>query len=88
MLSSQASKIIGPLFAASGWVLFMPYWDVADDFAVRSRVCKEARDLVYKIINCDKPIVNAMHGPAVGAGLVAARFSAHWQRWECCQTDR
>ena len=28
--------------------------DMADDFAVRSRVCKEARDLVYKIINCDK----------------------------------
>lgn len=25
MLSSQASKIIGPLFAANGWVLFMPY---------------------------------------------------------------
>ena len=45
--------------------------DMADDFAVRSRVWKEARDLVYNIINCDKPIVSAMHGPAVGAGLVA-----------------
>lgn len=45
--------------------------DMASDFAVRSRVWKEARDLVYNIINCDKPIVSAMHGPAVGAGLVA-----------------
>jgi enoyl-CoA hydratase len=45
--------------------------DMADDFEVRSRVWKEARDLVYNVINCDKPIVSAMHGPAVGAGLVA-----------------
>jgi enoyl-CoA hydratase len=45
--------------------------DMARDFEVRSRVWKEARDLVYNVINCDKPIVSAMHGPAVGAGLVA-----------------
>ncbi len=45
--------------------------DMASDFEVRSRVWKEARDLVYNVINCDKPIVSAMHGPAVGAGLVA-----------------
>jgi enoyl-CoA hydratase len=45
--------------------------DMAQDFAVRSRVWREARDLVYNLINCDKPIVSAMHGPAVGAGLVA-----------------
>ena len=45
--------------------------EMADDFAVRTRVWKEARDLVYNLINCDKPIVSAMHGPAVGAGLVA-----------------
>ncbi len=29
----------------------------------------EARDLVYNVINCPKPIVSAMTGPAVGAGL-------------------
>lgn len=45
--------------------------DMAQDFEVRSRVWREARDLVYNVINCDKPIVSAMHGPAVGAGLVA-----------------
>jgi enoyl-CoA hydratase len=45
--------------------------DMANDFGVRTRVWKEARDLVYNVINCDKPIVSAMHGPSVGAGLVA-----------------
>jgi enoyl-CoA hydratase len=45
--------------------------DMASDFSVRTRVWKEARDLVYNVINCDKPIVSAIHGPAVGAGLVA-----------------
>jgi len=45
--------------------------DMARDFEVRTQVWKEARDLVYNVINCDKPIVSAMHGPAVGAGLVA-----------------
>ena len=43
---------------------------MADDFALRARVLREARDLVYNIINCSKPIVSAIHGPAVGAGLV------------------
>ena len=31
---------------------------------------REARDLVFNVINCSKPIVSAMHGVAVGAGLV------------------
>ncbi|MFU1909487.1 enoyl-CoA hydratase/isomerase family protein [Bordetella hinzii] len=44
---------------------------MADDFEVRARVWREARDLVYNIINCNKPVVSAMHGAAVGAGLVA-----------------
>jgi enoyl-CoA hydratase len=44
---------------------------MASDFDVRARVWREARDLVYNVINCSKPIVSAMHGPAVGAGLVA-----------------
>ncbi|TMH70568.1 MAG: enoyl-CoA hydratase/isomerase family protein, partial [Betaproteobacteria bacterium] len=41
------------------------------DFAVRARVWREAKDLVYNLINCSKLIVSAMHGPAVGADLVA-----------------
>jgi len=43
--------------------------DIASDAATRVRVFHEARDLVYNVINCPKPIVSAMTGPAVGAGL-------------------
>ncbi len=42
-----------------------------EDYGIRTRVMREARDLVWNVINCSKPIVSAMHGPAVGAGLVA-----------------
>ena len=45
--------------------------EMIGDFHVRARVWREARDLVYNVINCSKPVVSAMHGPAVGAGLVA-----------------
>ena len=44
--------------------------EMVADFAVRARVLREARDLVYNVINCSKPIVSAMDGVAVGAGLV------------------
>jgi enoyl-CoA hydratase/carnithine racemase len=43
---------------------------MANDFGTLTRVWREARELVYNIINCSKPVVSAMHGPAVGAGLV------------------
>jgi enoyl-CoA hydratase/carnithine racemase len=43
-----------------------------DDFDTRTRVWREARDMVYNVINCSKPIVSAINGPAVGAGLVVA----------------
>jgi enoyl-CoA hydratase len=42
------------------------------DFDTRMRVWKEARDMVYNMINCGKPIVSAINGAAVGAGLVVA----------------
>jgi enoyl-CoA hydratase len=44
---------------------------MTQDFAERARVWREAKDLVYNLINCSKIVVSAMHGPAVGAGLVA-----------------
>ena len=44
--------------------------EMARDYETRRRVFHEARDLVYNIINCPTPIVSAMTGPAVGAGLV------------------
>ena len=43
--------------------------DIADDFETRARVFREAREIVYNVIDCSKPIVSAIHGPAVGAGL-------------------
>ncbi len=46
--------------------------DLISDFGVRTRILREARDLVTNVINCSKPLVSAIHGPAVGAGLVAA----------------
>ena len=48
---------------------------IIDDFDTRARVWREARDLVYNVINCSKPTVSAMQGSAVGAGLVAGLLS-------------
>ncbi|AYZ66463.1 enoyl-CoA hydratase [Burkholderia multivorans] len=59
----------GKGFSAGGDLALVE--QMANDFDVRARVWREARDLVYNVINCSKPIVSAMHGPAVGAGLVA-----------------
>ncbi|MFZ5827614.1 MAG: enoyl-CoA hydratase/isomerase family protein [Bacillota bacterium] len=48
---------------------------IMKDHDTRLRVWKEARDLVYNIINCSKPVVAAVEGPAVGAGLAVALLS-------------
>jgi len=58
----------GKAFSAGGD--FDMIEQITKDFAVRSRVLREARDMVYGILDCSKPIVSAMRGPAVGAGLV------------------
>src|SRR5213596_1494205 len=59
----------GKGFSAGGDLAMVE--EMTRDFAVRARVWREARDLVYNLINCSKMVVSAMHGPAVGAGLVA-----------------
>jgi enoyl-CoA hydratase len=46
--------------------------EIATDAGTRLRVFHEARNLVYNIVNCSKPIVAAIDGPAVGAGLAVA----------------
>ncbi len=46
--------------------------EMAGNFDLVMRIWKEARDLVYNIVNCNKPIVSAINGPAAGAGLVVA----------------
>ncbi|NDY91363.1 enoyl-CoA hydratase/isomerase family protein [Ideonella livida] len=40
--------------------------------AARLRILREARDLVQGMIDCDLPIVSAIHGAAVGAGAALA----------------
>jgi enoyl-CoA hydratase len=42
------------------------------DYEARIRIMREARDLVLNMVNFDKPVVSAIRGPAVGAGLVVA----------------
>jgi len=59
----------GRAFSAGG--SFELIDSVIRDNDARIRVMREARDLVFNVINCSKAIVSAMHGPAVGAGLVA-----------------
>lgn len=44
--------------------------EVADNYEARARVLRETRDLVYNVINCSRPIISAIEGVAVGAGLV------------------
>ena len=59
----------GKAFSAGG--SFDLLADVLEDEMVRLRVLREARDLVLNVIDCSKPIVSALHGSAVGAGLAA-----------------
>lgn len=63
----------GKAFSAGGD--FAMIEEMAGDWETRTRVMHEARDLVYNVIDCSKPIVSAIHGPAVGAGLVAATLA-------------
>ena len=51
----------GKAFSAGG--SFDLIEDMVSDFAVRTRVLREARDIVYNVLNCSKPIVSAIHGP-------------------------
>jgi enoyl-CoA hydratase len=43
-----------------------------EDEATLVRVWREASDLVYNLVNCSKPVVSAIRGTAVGAGLAVA----------------
>jgi enoyl-CoA hydratase len=58
----------GGTFSAGGDLALID--EIVADFGARARVLQETRDLVYNVINCGKPVVSAMDGAAVGAGLV------------------
>jgi enoyl-CoA hydratase len=68
-VSAAIIRGAGEAFSAGGDLDLVE--SMTRDFDTLARVWKEARDLVYNLVNCGKPIVSAMQGPAVGAGLVA-----------------
>jgi enoyl-CoA hydratase len=57
----------GSAFSAGGDLAMIE--EMIGDYQVRARVLAEARDIVYNLVNCSKPVVSAIQGPAVGAGL-------------------
>ena len=58
----------GKAFSAGGD--FEMIKTILENPVARMATWKEAKDLVYNIINCNKPIISAINGVAVGAGLV------------------
>ena len=58
----------GKVFSAGGD--FAMIQDIMNDPQKRAQTWKEARDIVYNLINCSKPVISSMRGVAVGAGLV------------------
>jgi enoyl-CoA hydratase len=60
----------GKAFSAGGD--FEMVEDTLGSFSVVSRLLKEAADIVHNITNCTKPIISAINGTAVGAGLAVA----------------
>ena len=59
----------GRAFSAGGDFALVE--ELIGSFEAKARVWQECRDLVHNILDCTKPIVSAMQGSAVGAGLVA-----------------
>jgi enoyl-CoA hydratase len=59
----------GRAFSAGGD--FSLVEELTQSYEAKVRVWQEARDLVFNILDCTKPIVSAIQGAAVGAGLVA-----------------
>ena len=60
----------GKAFSAGGDLALVE--DMAGNPDALTRTMREASDLVYNMINLDKPVVSAINGVAVGAGLVVA----------------
>ena len=60
----------GKAFSAGGDLAMVER--MAGDYDKVTRMLSEMSDLVYSLINCDKPVVSAINGVAVGAGLVVA----------------
>ena len=68
--NTRAAIIIGEgrAFSAGGDLAMAER--MMDDYDTLVRIWREAREMVHNVIDCQTPIVSAMRGPAVGAGLV------------------
>ncbi len=60
----------GKAFSAGGDLAMVER--LAGDHARVLHMLREMSDLVYNLVNCDKPVVSAVNGVAVGAGLAVA----------------
>ncbi len=60
----------GRAFSAGGDISLVE--EMVGNPEAAARTMREASDLVYNIINLDKPVISAINGVAVGAGLVVA----------------
>jgi len=60
----------GRAFSAGGDLAMVER--MAGNYDRTARMLGEMSDLVYNMINCEKPIISAINGVAVGAGLVVA----------------
>jgi len=70
-----ASRVIvvtgrGKAFSAGGD--FEMVEDALGNYETVTRLYRETADIVYDITNCSKPVISAINGVAVGAGLAVA----------------
>lgn len=50
----------------------LPSFSTQETFEIVRHIQREANDLVYGMVNLDKPIISAINGKATGAGLAVA----------------
>jgi enoyl-CoA hydratase len=60
----------GKAFSAGGDLAMVER--MAGDYGRVTGMLTEMSDLVYSLVNCQKPVISAINGVAVGAGLVVA----------------
>jgi enoyl-CoA hydratase len=63
----------GDAFCAGGHMDLVN--NLGQDFQLLLQGWAEARGIVYNMMNCSKPIVSAIRGPAAGAGLAMAMLA-------------
>jgi len=63
----------GKAFSAGG--SFSLIEDQLESYSTLTRVLRECQDLVHGMIDFPKPVISAIHGPAVGAGLIVAMMA-------------